>query len=453
MSDLNAVFRHVDEHQEDFVARLMAYVSRPSISAEDVGIAETADWLLSVLTGLGMEAQLLPSGGHPFVYGRRQDRPGATTVMFYGHYDVQPVDPLHLWNSPPFEPEIRNGRIYGRGVGDNKGQHFAQLLAIESWLAVAGELPCNVIVLLEGEEEIGSPHIADCMRTYRHLFAEADLVITADGPLHESGKPMISYGPRGIASFELRVRHADRDFHSGNWGGVAPNPIWTLVHLLATMKNDQGLVTIDGFYDHVQPPTPMERAALDNLPIDVPKLMESVGMKRLDEPQDRPFFDRLSAWPTFTLNGFHGGYGGPGSKTVLPAEAFVKCDVRLVEAMTVDDTLDKIEAHVKRHAPEVEFIRLHGMEPSKTPLESAFTEPLRQAILDAQGEDPLLVPAMGGSLPDYVWTKILGVHSFGTPYANHDEANHAPNENMEVERFIRGIKTGAAVMQRLGGGD
>ncbi|MCB0114340.1 MAG: M20/M25/M40 family metallo-hydrolase, partial [Caldilineaceae bacterium] len=430
MSKLESVFQHVDEHSAAFVERLMAYVSRPSISAENLGIAETADWLLGVLQGLGMDARLLPSTGHPFVYGRRQDRPGATTVMFYGHYDVQPVDPLNLWISPPFEPQIRNGRIYGRGVGDNKGQHFAQLLAIESWLAVADELPCNVIVLLEGEEEVGSPHIADCMRTYRDLFADADLVITADGPVHENGRPLIKFGPRGIASFELRVRHANRDFHSGNWGGVAPNPIWTLVHLLATMKNDKGEVTIDGFYDLVQPPTPLERAALDSLPVDVPKLMDSVDMARLDEPQDRPFFDRLSVWPTFTVNGFHGGYGGPGSKTVLPAEAFVKCDVRLVEAMTVDDTLSKIEAHVKRHAPEVEFIRQNGMEPSKTPLESPFTEPLRRAVTAAYGEEPLLVPAMGGSLPDYVWTKILGVHSFGTPYANHDEANHAPNENL-----------------------
>jgi acetylornithine deacetylase/succinyl-diaminopimelate desuccinylase-like protein len=447
---LPAVLAHVDAHRQDFIERLLVYVSRPSISAHNIGIGETAAWLLSVLQELGMEAQLLQTSGHPLVYGRRMDRPGATTVLLYGHYDVQPADPLEAWISPPFEPEIRDGRIWGRGVGDNKGQHFAQLLAIESWLAVAGALPCNVVVLLEGEEEVGSPHIAGAMHTYQSLFADVDLVITADGPLHESGQPVLSYGPRGVVSFELRVRHANRDFHSGNWGGVAPNPIWTLVHLLATMKDAQGRVTIDGFYDRVQLPTEMERQALDALPLNLERLMANVGLTRLDEPQNRPFYDRLSLWPTFTINGFHSGYGGPGSKTVLPAEAFVKCDVRLVEAMTVDDTLDKIEDHVRRHAPEVEFIRQDGMEPSKTPLESPFTEPLRRAFVEAQGEEPLLVPAMGGSLPDYVWTKILGVHSFGTPYANHDEANHAPNENMEVERFIKGIKTGAAVLANLG---
>lgn len=448
--NLSNVLAHVDANRQSFIDRLLAYVSRPSISAHGIGIGETADFLLGRLQALGMEAQLLQSTGWPFVYGRRLDRPGAPTVLLYGHYDVQPPDPLEEWISPPFEPEIRDGRIWGRGVGDNKGQHFAQLLAIESWLAITDQLPCNVVVLLEGEEEMGSPHIADCVRTHRDLLADVDLVITADGPIHESGRPCIKFGPRGIVSFELRVRHANRDFHSGNWGGVAPNPIWTLVHLLATMKNAAGEITIDGFYDNVLPPTPAERQALDALPIEVESVMAKVEMNRLDEPQDRPFFDRLSVWPTFTINGFHSGYGGPGSKTVLPCEAFVKCDMRLVEAQSVDEILDKVEAHVKRHAPEVTMTREAGMEPSKTPLEMPFTEPLRRAFVAAQDEEPLLMPAMGGSLPDYVWTKILGVPAVMTPYANHDEANHAPNENMEVERFIKGIKTGAAVLAYLG---
>ena len=448
---LPAVLSHVEREQQGFIYRLMEYVSRPSISAHGVGIGETADWLLAYLQQMGMEARLLPSEGWPFVFGKLAGGgAGAPTVLLYGHYDVQPPDPLEAWVSPPFAPQIRDGRIWGRGVGDNKGQHFAQLLAIESWLAVAGKLPCNVIVLLEGEEEVGSPHIADCIRAHRDLLADVDLVITADGPIHESGRPCIKFGPRGIASFMLQVQHANQDFHSGNWGGVAPNPIWTLVHLLATMKNEQGEITIEGFYDNVLPPTPAERAAADALPVDVEELMHKTGMSRLDEPQDRPFHDRLSFWPTFTINGFHSGYGGPGSKTVLPHTAFVKCDMRLVEAQSVDEIFDKVEAHVKRHAPEVELIRQGGMEPSKTPLESPYTVPLRQAYVAALGEEPLLVPAMGGSLPDYVWTKILGVPSFQTPYANHDEANHAPNENMEVDLFIKGIKTGAAVLAYLG---
>jgi acetylornithine deacetylase/succinyl-diaminopimelate desuccinylase-like protein len=322
-------------------------------------------------------------------------------------------------------------------------------LAIESWLACHGRLPCNVIVLLEGEEEVGSPHIAGFIRQHTDLL-DADLVITADGPVHESGRPCVMFGVRGVVSFELRARGANQDLHSGNFGGIAPNPIWTLVHLLATMKNANGEITIAGFYDNVLPPTGLEQKALAALPVDVQKVKRELGLEHLDAPRDRGFYDRLSLWPTFTINGFHGGYGGPGMKTVLPHEAFVKCDIRLVEAQSVDEIFEKVEAHVRRHTPDVEIVFQGGMEPSKTPLDSPYAAPIRAAIKAAHGEEPLLIPAMGGSLPDYVFTKILGVPAFETPYANPDESNHAPNENLEVERFIKGIKTGAAVLANLG---
>jgi acetylornithine deacetylase/succinyl-diaminopimelate desuccinylase-like protein len=215
------------------------------------------------------------------------------------------------------------------------------------------------------------------------------------------------------------------------------------------MKDPQGAITIDGFYDQVQPPTELERAALARLPVDVAAAMRDLGIDRLDAPPDRGYFERLSCWPTLTINGLHGGYGGPESKTVLPHEAFAKCDIRLVDAQTVEEIFAKVEAHIRRHAPGVEFIRQGGMDPSKTPLDSPYVEPLRQAIVAAQGEEPLLIPAMGGSLPDYVFTKILGIPAFTVPYANADEANHAPNENLELDRFIRGIKTGAALLTCL----
>jgi acetylornithine deacetylase/succinyl-diaminopimelate desuccinylase-like protein len=275
-------------------------------------------------------------------------------------------------------------------------------------------------------------------------------VITADGPVHESGRSCILFGVRGIVSFELRARGASRDLHSGNFGGVAPNPLWMLVHLLATMKNDRGEITIDGFYDSVLPPTDLERAALAELPVDVERVMRDLGLDALDAPRERSFNERLARWPTLTINGLHGGYAGPGSKTVLPHEAFAKCDIRLVEAQSVDEIFSKVEAHVRRHAPSVEVVRQGGMEPSKTPLDSPFAQPIRAGIAAAQGAAPLLIPAMGGSLPDYVWTKVLGVPAFVVPYANADEANHAPNENLEVERFFMGIKTGAAVLMYLG---
>ena len=447
---LAAVFARIEDNRAAFLDRLIAYLKHPSISAENIGIDEVGALLVEMLTEIGLETRLVPTDGHPMVVARWEKAPGKPTVLLYGHYDVQPPDPLDKWVSPPFEPAIRDGRLYARGVGDNKGQHFAQILAIESHLKVHGVLPCNVILLLEGEEEIGSPHIAGFVRANTHLL-KADLAITADGPRHASGAPTIKFGSRGVVSFELRCKHASRDVHSGNYGGVVPNPIWTLVHLLGTMKNSAGEITIDGLHDDVLPPSPEELAAIERLPLDVEAVKASLGLTRLDAPADVPFYNRLCFRPTLTINGFHGGYGGPGSKTVLPNEAFVKCDIRLVEAQDPEDILRKVAAHVAKHAPEVEFVSVEmGMQPSKTPIASPYTAPLRRAFVAAQGEEPLLIPAGFGSLPGYVFTKILRIPAFVTPYANPDEANHAPNENMTLDCFHSGVRTGAALLHELG---
>jgi acetylornithine deacetylase/succinyl-diaminopimelate desuccinylase-like protein len=446
---LAAVFAHIEANRDRFVERLMDYVRHPSISAQNKGVREVAALLVDMLTSLGMEAEALPTQGHPMVLGRSASAPGTPTILLYGHYDVQPPDPLDAWISPPFEPTIRDGRIYARGIGDNKGQHFAQLLAIESLLAVTGALPCNVVVLLEGEEEVGSPHIADFVAEHRDLLM-ADLVVTSDGPLHESGRPILTFGVRGMAAFELRARTASRDAHSGNFGGVMPNAIWKLVHLLATMKNAEGQITIEGLCDQIIPPTAEERAAAAALPVNLERLRKDLGLREFDAPADRPFHDRLMFHPTLTINGLHGGYGGEGTKTVLPSEAFAKCDIRLVEAMTPEHVHKKVAAHVARYAPDVEYIARGGMLPSKTAFDSPFASILKEAIVAARGVEPLLYPVMGGSLPDYVFTKILGVPAFVIPYANADEANHAPNENLEVDLFISGIRAGAAVLWRLG---
>lgn len=446
---LKQVFDHIETNSDAFISRLMDYVRHPSISAHDIGIREVADMLVGMLRELGMEAEAVPTKNHPMVLGRRDVSPDKPTVLFYGHYDVQPPDPLELWDSPPFEPTIRNGRIYARGVGDNKGQHLAQLLAIESHLAIHGDLPCNVIFLLEGEEEIGSPHIAEFVAEHADRL-KADLVIASDGPLHDSGAPVVTFGTRGIAAFELRAKAASRDVHSGNFGGVVPNALWKLVHLLATMKNPAGEITIEGLNEPVIPPTNYEREMMSKLPLDLDAVKQELGIDELDGPAGRGFYDRLMFHPTLTINGLHGGYGGPGTKTVLPCEAFAKCDIRLVEPLTPDYVYDKVEAHIARHAPDVEFVRGNSMLPSRTPMDSPFAAPVRKAVLAARGVDPLMYPSMGGSLPEYVFTKTLGLPAFGVPYANADEANHAPNENLEIVRFIDGIRTGAALLTEIG---
>lgn len=240
---LNLVFEHIEANRTPFLDRLIDYLRHPSISPENIGIAEVGGLLLvEMLTGIGLETSLVPTDGHPMMVPRWEKATGKATVLLYGHYDVQPADPVDKWLSPPFEPTIRDGRLYARGVGDNKGQHFAQILAIKSHPKVHGALPCNVILLLEGEEEIG-PHIADFVRANKET-PKADLAVTADGP-HASGAPVIKFGSRGEVSFELRCCHANSDLHSGNLGGVVPNPIWTLVHVLGT-------ITLSSFYSGIR---------------------------------------------------------------------------------------------------------------------------------------------------------------------------------------------------------
>lgn len=448
MPTLTDIFAYVDAHRDESISRLLEYVSRPSISAHGIGISETAEWLTTYLRDLGFDTEAYPTKGWPMVVGRHHHKPGKPTILFYGHYDVQPPDPLEAWVSPPFEPTIRDGRIYGRGAGDNKGQHFAQLLGIEATLAVTGELPCNVTFLLEGEEEVGSPNLAEFVTNHKELL-KADLVITADGPIHEDGTPQIEYGVRGVLSFELHAKGANTDLHSGNWGGIAPQPLWKLVHLLSTMKNARGEITIPGIMEQVAPITPLERQALDNLPLDLERTMAGVGITELEGPPEVPFYDRIACRPTLTINGFHGGYGGPGSKTVLPSSGFVKCDMRLVGGMSLAACEAAIRAHCAAVDPSIEVHVEGGMEPSRTPLESPFAQPLNRAVRTAWGVDPYHIPSLGGSLPDYVYTKILGIPAFVVPYANADERNHAPNENIIIECYINGIKTGAALLEEL----
>lgn len=448
-STLAQVFAHIENNRETFIARLIDYVRHPSISAQNIGIGEVAALLSGHLRSLGMAVEEITTPGHPMIFGQLGNDPARPTILLYGHYDVQPPEPLEEWLSPPFEPTIRDGRIYARGVADNKGQHFAQLLAIESTLAVHGSVPCNVKILLEGEEEVGSPNIAEVVRQHSDKL-RADLVVTADGPMHPSGHGTIVYGVRGVASFELRARTAKRDAHSGNFGGVMPNAVWTLVHLLATMKAPDGRITIDGLADTVLAPTKMEHAAIDRLPLDLQGVMADMEMTALDAPAGRGYFERLMFHPTLTINGLHGGYGGEGSKTVLPAEAVAKCDIRLVEAMEPEAVFAAVEAHVAHHAPDVQVVRQGAMAPSKTPMETPVAAVLRKAVLHARGAPVLEIPSMGGSLPDYVFTKILGVPAFVVPYGNADEANHAPNENLTIDCFMGGIRTGAAILAGLG---
>jgi acetylornithine deacetylase/succinyl-diaminopimelate desuccinylase-like protein len=406
-----------------------------------------ADRAAAEMVRSGLSAEIVPTAGHPAVIGRADGPPGTPRVLVYGHFDVQPPGPLDEWASPPFEPTIRDGRIYARGAGDNKGQHLAHLQALRL-LTDGGRRPppCSVSVLLDGEEEVGSPNLASLIDEHRDRLG-CDLVVWSDGPVHESGRWCVLFGVRGIVKFDLVATGANRSLHSGNWGGIAPDPLWTLTHLLATMKDAAGRITIEGFHDDIRPLGAAEREALDRLPVDPGGVLADLGLERFDAPVDRPYLDRLAAWPTLTINGIE---GGDRRRTMIPGRAVAGCDVRLVPDQDPDRIVDCIRAHVAGHAPTVEVSNVQTMWPSRTPIDGPFTNPVVRAMAAVQGEPPLLVPALGGSLPDYVFTRVLGVPSLGIPFANVDEANHAPDENLEIGRYLTGIRTSMAVLTELG---
>jgi len=445
---LEAVWAYVDEHADEMLEQLKTLVRQPSISAQDVGVKECAELLAGMMRADGIETRILPTAGQPVIVGRGEAVPGAPTVLVYGHYDVQPVDPLDAWESPPFEPTIRNGRLWGRGTGDNKGQLLAQLLAYRAWKAVAGRPPLNVTFIFEGEEESMSPHFAQFCREHRELLA-ADVAYASDGPVHESGRYLISLGVRGVVTVELEARGATRDYHSGHGGNLLPNPAWELVHLLATMRAPDGRILIEGFYDGVRPIEAAERAAIDELPLDLPAYLAKYEIASLAAHPADNFFERVMFHPTLNLAGFTSGYGGQGTKTIIPSKAVAKIDMRLVVDQRADEVWEKFERHVKRHAPNVVARRLGAMEPSRTPVGEPYVGVIARAVERATGARPYVSPSSGGSLPDYAFTRDLGLPLVKVPYANVDEANHAPNENLELAKFYAGVRISASVYEAL----
>lgn len=448
---LDAVLAACAANRARDLADLTRLLAQPSISTQNIGVRDCAALVQTMLAEIGLAPRLIETPGHPILIATWTGAPGQPTLLLYGHYDVQPPEPLDQWHSPPFAPTLRDGRLYARGVGDNKGQFFAHIAALRAWLETAGTLPINIKLLLEGEEECGSPNLDTTVRAHRDLLA-ADLVVTADGPVLDDANPQVAFGCRGLLYVELRARGARHDLHSGNWGGIAPNAAWRLVHLLTTMLDADNTIRIAGFHDAIRPLTPAARAALDAIPLDQRQTLAGIGSDRLPPPADVPYFDRLMARPTLNLAGIAGGYSGAGSKTVIPATALAKLDMRLVPDQHPDDILAKVTAHVARYAPEIEVAPLGRMEPSFTPLEHPLAEPVRRAVSRGFGRHPLDIPLLGGSLPDATWTKTLGLPSFVVPYGNAAQANHAPNEHMALDRFHAGIRTSAALLAELANG-
>lgn len=444
---VDTVSEYVAANRDELLRALLDYISQPSISVSGEGVAEAAELAAELMRAAGLDPQILPTPGAPLVVGRAPGPPDSPHVLIYGHYDVQPPGPLEQWISPPFGPEVRGGRVYGRGSGDNKGQHLAHLLALRILTETADGPPCPVTVILDGDEEVGSPHLAWAAAEYRDMFS-ADLALWSDGPVHDSGRAIVALGVRGVVTFEVRVRGPKQAMHSGNWGGVAPNPAWRLVELMSSMRDPTGRVLIEGFYDDVWELTSAERRELESLPVDLGGIIATLGTSALESPADRGLAERLAAWPVLSINSLSCDDAND-HRTVIPSVAIARCDVRLVEGQRTARVCELIRAHIARVAPDAEFLAGHGMEPSRTRLDTPYLSAVLAGTAEGSGEEPLIVPSLGGSLPLGVFTGLLGLPCYGVPFANVDEANHAPNENFELRRFYNGIVTSAAILTSL----
>lgn len=438
----------IEENKDDYLKELFEVLRQKSISAQNVGMEECAHLVTEKMIEAGVDHVEIIEGDHnPVVYGEHIVSPDAMTLLIYGHYDVQPPDPVEEWDSEPFEPTIRNGKIFSRGAGDNKGQFMAQILAFKTYIEAHGNVPINIKFLIEGEEEIGSVNLEPFIEKHKEKLA-ADLVYTSDGPILSNGHPYLLLGVRGILYVEMNAKGSDFDNHSGNKGNIAKNPAWELVELLNTMKDKEGKVLIEGFYDEVELPTELEKELLNQLPFDIEDIRKDIGDDSINMDKE-DYYHQLCFEPTFNIAGFTSGYGGEGAKTIIPSTAKLKVDMRLVMNQDPEKIYELMEAHVKKHAPEVDMKLLGMMSPSRTSADLPFVEPIRQAVEAGFGRQAYIQPSMGGSLPDAVWTKILNTPSVVVPYANADEANHSPNENLDVDNFYNGIHSTCLVIDAL----
>lgn len=440
---IEAVHRHIDTMQQQDLETLMQVVRQPSVSAQDLGIRQCGKLLVELLEGIGVSARLIETEGEPVVYGERMcGNPDAKTILFYGHYDTQPAEPLDDWNTDPFEPVVKDGRIWGRGTADNKGQFLPHFFAVRSYLAVHGDLPVHVKFVLDGEEESGSPSMRGFVESHKEML-KADLVYFADGPANANDQPELMHGFRGMYSCHMILETAAHENHSGKTGLLIPNPITEMMRLITTMIDPTGHITIDGFYDDVVAPTDFEWDLIDKIDYSPEKFAKTFGVDHI--PYDkREYYYRFMFQPTLTISTLMGGYMGKGSKTSVPNRAELKFDMRLAWDQDPYDIEKKVKAHVAKFNPDIVVNTINRTPSSKTPVDL----PVCKAVAEAASKyfDCVLIPTAGATCPDYVWTRILHTPSILMPYGNRDQDNHAANENLKLENFYKGIHTSAEVI-------
>ncbi len=443
---------YAEAHFEDFVGQLEDLLRIPSISTDPEyagDVRRAAEWLSVHLRHLGIaHVEVVPTDGHPIVYAEHLVDPARPTVLVYGHYDVQPPDPLERWESPPFEPVRKNGTLYGRGTCDDKGQAFMYLKAAEAYLKTEGTLPVNMKFVLEGEEENGSTHLPPFIEAHRDRL-RADVVLISDSDMFAPGVPSITYGLRGLAYVEVTLTGPNRDLHSGMYGGAIENPINALCRIIAGLHDEHHRVTIPGFYDNVVPLTDEERAAFRALPFDEKAWAEEVGVAVTKTEAGYTALEGTSARPTLDCNGIWGGYTGKGAKTVLPSTASAKISMRLVPDQTPDEIVEKIRAYFEAHTPptmRLSFRNLHGGHGVLVDTHSPEMAAAAKALEGVYGKKPFFTRS-GGSIPVVAdFKNILGLDSVLMGFGLDSDAIHSPNEHFGLDRFSEGI---AAIIRFL----
>jgi acetylornithine deacetylase/succinyl-diaminopimelate desuccinylase-like protein len=454
---MDNVIDFININRDRYLDELKAFLAIPSISAlpQHTGdVRRCAEWCADEMRRIGLQnVRLIDTPGNPVVYGDWLGAAGAPTILFYGHYDVQPVDPLNLWQSPPFEATIRDGEIYARGSADDKGQVFMHFKAIEAHLKQSGTLPVNIKIILEGEEEVGSVNLDNFIRDHRGELG-ANVVVISDSPMFARGVPSICYGLRGLVYFQIDLR-SSTDLHSGSFGGAVSNPAFVLAQMLAQMKDRSGRIKIPGFYDAVVALQEEERKAWASLPFNEKTYKKDFGIPKVAGETGFTTLERTWARPTFEVNGLLSGFTGEGAKTVLPALAMAKVSMRLVPDQQPDKIAELFEAYVKDIAPatvELKITRMHGGKPWMTSYDNPYVQAAGRAIEKGFGRKPVFTRE-GGSIPVVsTFQEELGLPSVLFGVGLPDENAHAPNEKLDLENFQGGIIASAILYQEIGEG-
>jgi len=459
MKPMDRVVDFINVNRDRYVEELKQFLAIPSISALPAHAADVrraAEWTSGALERAGLQhVRLMETPGNPIVYGDWLNAPGRPTILFYGHYDVQPVDPVEQWTSPPFEATVRDGEIYARGAADDKGQVFMHVKAVEAHLTQNGTLPLNIKFFLEGEEEVGSAHLDDVVRAHTELLA-SDVVVISDSPMFDRGIPSICYGLRGLAYYQIDLRGTKTDLHSGSFGGAVANPAFVLAQILAQMKDRGGRVRIPGFYDDVRALSEAERAEWKKLPFNETRYRKELGAPRLSGESGYTTLERVWARPTFEVNGLLAGFTGEGAKTVIPATAMAKVSIRLVPDQDPGRIGDLFEAYLTKVAPatvSVTLTRMHGGRPWMTDFDNAYVRAAGRAVELGFGKAPVFTRE-GGSIPVVsTFQEELGVPSVLFGVGLPDENAHAPDEKLDLGNFHNGIIAAAFLYQEIAGID